>query len=1717
MKTDKLLHLIQQKKVMRSGGALPLPKAQQGMVDYYFNTPKSSVKKESQIGGCPTGWIKDPITKKCIRDTSHIPDINQKPEENLDQYLYLTDQLNPIEKTRFEVIRALKKIRGNDPTAPKTSLIQNIRQTGGQEGNPIEFEEHYWQSPAFLKRLSNFSNDQNQLNSAQKFFTENIKNAQIDYSDNPKAFSVTFGPYESDPDYLKNLNLFNLKKNYDEDKPTILISKKEAKDVGSTLEDVLNHEKGHLRTLNPEEGYEFLNINSNLSEDDREKIKRVRDKYEGITPWEIADNLAHIRDPQDKQNTSHLLGPTENYSDLNVLRNLMYQNKIYDAASGDITLDILKNALDNPTIKNSFAVKRLLKSFTPEQIMYLNNKIADIGSPQTLDMARQGGSLHKAQDGYEQLKNKYIDEAILEKPLQKGVIQIPNPKFDSSIDNLPNRKKQAIVDALGNPRYMYLDGTCEEGDCNSFHYFNTPKQATLQEYQKSQSMPVHKNGGSLPIAQSGKPIYVTDPNDPRLKSYNDSLSLYNNGIQLAKNVGNFTDKDIEDAKNYSSSYYVNPNDVWNSMVNNRYALPSGKLADNLYNKILTTKIFPTDYITANDIKFNNTGIYPLFDKPKQKVILDTGIVYQEPPPLMRGKTEFKDLVLPTEEYDMQPVREQAPQGSSQPMLRMVPNPKFNVGKGKRSKEAIVDQLGNPKYVYYNGDKVIGKEEYSKLWDEQNKFAEGGSLPIAQSGIPTYADSLALYNNALAKIKFYQNNPDYIKQPGVVNYKDPTVRKNLIKLSNSTAGDRSISDPLINSMINNKIRSGRPFTAKELRDIRKTNGQNRFGRVSGTGLTSFGDIVEDGTKADPSVGVWDDWFNPLAPPIYLHPNISPQGSEVYYSATLGDLSDIPYYDPLAVKPEDMLTDEERIERAKKYPNSLKNSPHDVENIDYAPVRTFKDMLPEFATEEKLKPMSNIPLYVPETVRRVMNPKFNSDIDFLPNRTKEAVVDSLGNPRYKYYNGDKVISEKEYKKLSKKQSGGSSDYEQAKAQYIKASSMGPMGEKQMQDLVRQYPQIANDASLAGTRSVGNAALNRANEEHNRIETNTLGQVLSTPQSRYIASRQEAVAKNPGLYNVEDYKLGIQEPGAPNDITDDPIAMAILATATGGVGLGARGAGALASDFAGNLASEATFGGYDFANSGFKLSKDLFKKETLDNLKTGFKNFKENPRLAIAKWRYPEGTLQGDYVRHFETSVLPENVKDGRIPTYVGRASQDVFNDNKAAAANLNDTLKRRITELESQEGFNRLVNQETEYLRSIGFNKSNLSGNLPKSMTDDDAILHQATQNAKEAVDRMKNVHNMNELILDEVNTAMQSNANFTGKDLEAILTKYGYPLYNALANSGGKIIPPFITIGYGYGNNVSAIEHEIMHILQHNREMPIDQQLKFLETADNLTPDQQAAYDYFMNGKITNTVPGKSLEPAPFLAEIRNLMKEHGFIQNTYDPINPQMMEQAYDFFKKNPQFSYFTHKDTGPLFRSDQRIFDFMKPSKTNFNILSSLMNKLPAVAGAGLVGAGMMNAASNSGTEQEQKQKKGGVVKAQKGLANFGYENRMPRESTSTMYTPPTGYSHPKVYPPSTWFEDLILGAVPYLGDAVDFGRGTAALKEGDNAHAFVNYLGAAMPLVAGATLQNGYDALGDYLHDYYINTPAKPKKAKGGPTSKKSNAQQQYFQLLINQKNKK
>jgi hypothetical protein len=200
------------------------------------------------------------------------------------------------------------------------------------------------------------------------------------------------------------------------------------------------------------------------------------------------------------------------------------------------------------------------------------------------------------------------------------------------------------------------------------------------------------------------------------------------------------------------------------------------------------------------------------------------------------------------------------------------------------------QASAPEGMVGDGFSNVGRN-YSPAWGGQ--FQEGGEIPKAQVG--TRADSIALYNNSLAKIKFYKGNPDYEKFPidkFSTDFKNPNTRKKLIKDNYNENVDKS----LVKQVEQSAKESKKPLTTAEKLALRKQIGKPKFGPVPGTNLNSFGDVLSN---------MPDGYYNPLAPPVYLHPNISPQGSEYYSSSRFGDASEIPYYDPIAILPFDIL--------------------------------------------------------------------------------------------------------------------------------------------------------------------------------------------------------------------------------------------------------------------------------------------------------------------------------------------------------------------------------------------------------------------------------------------------------------------------------------------------------------------------------------------------------------------------------------------------------------------------------------------------------------------------------------------------------------------------------------------------------------------------------------------------------------------------------------------
>jgi hypothetical protein len=219
-------------------------------------------------------------------------------------------------------------------------------------------------------------------------------------------------------------------------------------------------------------------------------------------------------------------------------------------------------------------------------------------------------------------------------------------------------------------------------------------------------------------------------------------------------------------------------------------------------------------------------------------------------------------------------------------------------------------IKRPTYLSKEG-KLIGSANKFVKGGGLAKYAPGGGTPtFLPTLVPTRQDSLALYNNALEKIKFYKGNPDYRMRDTnlpFTDFKKADTRKKLIKEANQMS-QWGITDDVIKELINNTIRTGKPLTDDQKSKLRQQLNKRTFGKVRNTNLTSFGDIL---------VGKADTYFNPLAPPIYLHPNITPQGYEGYSSKRFGDISEIPFYDPIAIAPFDILNPKQQKERLKKY--------------------------------------------------------------------------------------------------------------------------------------------------------------------------------------------------------------------------------------------------------------------------------------------------------------------------------------------------------------------------------------------------------------------------------------------------------------------------------------------------------------------------------------------------------------------------------------------------------------------------------------------------------------------------------------------------------------------------------------------------------------------------------------------------------------------------------
>jgi hypothetical protein len=312
--------------------------------------------------------------------------------------------------------------------------------------------------------------------------------------------------------------------------------------------------------------------------------------------------------------------------------------------------------------------------------------------------------------------------------------------------------------------------------------------------------------------------------------------------------------------------------------------------------------------------------------------------------------------------------------------------------------------------------------------------------------------------------------------------------------------------------------------------------------------------------------------------------------------------------------------------------------------------------------------------------------------------------------------------------------------------------------------------------------------------------------------------------------------------------------------------------------------------------------------------------------------------------------------------------------SGAESIDESLKSRIADLQSPKGQKRLIQQEKDYLQSIGF---------PKDDIDQQALI-----NANARISELRNTNSINKNVDELYNKSIHVREKLQPFIDDSYLYDNAYAQvnpYNSMDNFnksissgsinlekpvilGGQSLPGDIGIGMPFINSKPTEMHEIAHLLQRGRVLPIDKDARALiKPRVDLNETDAKAYKYFVKGS-------EKKEASAFLNELRESIYQRGIINNRLTDITPDILKKSYDEFKKNPSIHKFLKRDgVTPSSLSDHRILDFMEPDDLNFSNLSNLLNRLPS---ATLPIAGVATISSQT----IEKKKQGGVIKDNRG-----------------------------------------------------------------------------------------------------------------------------------------
>jgi hypothetical protein len=383
--------------------------------------------------------------------------------------------------------------------------------------------------------------------------------------------------------------------------------------------------------------------------------------------------------------------------------------------------------------------------------------------------------------------------------------------------NYTPEEMQSIIDAHTNRRSMYLpevpykdtsDEDAQSGDTsidellmiigndptklsnlNNEIVYQQPSQQKLTTAKFGGWLDRYDKGGSTTTETTRPPIYVDNPNDPRLKAYNDSLDLYNNFNVLKKSLES---QNYVPGKNRNESIYKWLNDT-SRASQNRIPRDDKKERDGIYstsdfirgvvNKTLPRQLYSYNIKPQGTINYEHKdpsllgsiieSINPKHPERKndRRLIADySNVKPVQPVVYKKPNNKIVDKLTRTEKFIPKP----KPKEQIQPQLKMVGNerrdiaPSFNT----RIPSPNIPSIARPdnKYmVSYTDEEGVGREEYFPTpeladqymnWRRDNDMFYGTGM--SRRGVFQGGGSLPKFQNR-GEVPYWMKRPSDISQ------------------------------------------------------------------------------------------------------------------------------------------------------------------------------------------------------------------------------------------------------------------------------------------------------------------------------------------------------------------------------------------------------------------------------------------------------------------------------------------------------------------------------------------------------------------------------------------------------------------------------------------------------------------------------------------------------------------------------------------------------------------------------------------------------------------------------------------------------------------------------------------------------------------------------------------------------------------------------------------